>query len=288
MLKKRVIAVVIVNQGIVVQSIQFNQYLPIGKPEITIEFLNSWGIDEIIYLDISATRKSVEPDYEMIRRSAKKCFVPLTVGGGIRNIKQVSELMHAGADKVSVNNTSLNNLTLISKIASLYGNQCVVASLDVIKTKEGYEVYDYVSKKTIGKSPVSFVKELEYNGAGEIFLNSVDRDGSYQGYDIELVRKVSEAVDIPVICCGGAKNASDFLEVFSKTNVSAAGAANFFHFTEHSVNTTKSIVSQKENIRLETFANYKDSNFDSQFRLMKKEDQILEEMLFLKIEKETI
>lgn len=288
MLKKRIIAVILVKDGVVVQSIGFRKFLPIGRPEIALEFLTSWGIDEIIYLDISASRGNLPPDYDLIRKSAKKCYVPLTVGGGIQDASQVSELMNAGADKVSVNHASLNDFSLISKIASLYGNQCVVASVDVFKTENGYKVYDYISKKPTTESPVERVKKLSENGAGEIFLNSVDRDGSYQGYDIELIQRVSEAVNIPVICCGGAKNGKDMGHVFAQSNVSAAAAGNFFHFTEHSVNITKSVVSKKENIRLETYADYIDSKFDSDLRLSKKTDRDLEEMLFLRIEKEVI
>ncbi|MCW7493156.1 imidazole glycerol phosphate synthase cyclase subunit [Leptospira sp. 2 VSF19] len=288
MLKKRIIAVILVKDGVVVQSIGFRKFLPIGRPEIALEFLTSWGIDEIIYLDISASKENLSPNYDLIRKSARKCYVPLTVGGGIRNTSQVSELMNAGADKVSVNQASLNDIKLISKIASLYGNQCVVASVDVVKTENGYKVYDYINKKSTTESPIDFAKKLSDSGAGEIFLNSVDRDGSYKGYDIELICSISDAVNIPVICCGGAKNGKDIETVFEKSNVSAAAAGNFFHFTEHSVNITKSVVSKKENIRLETYADYIDSKFDSDLRLAKKADRDLEEMLFLRIEKEVI
>lgn len=288
MLKKRIVAVILVKDGVVVQSIGFRKFLPIGSPEIALEFLTSWGIDEIIYLDISASKENLSPNYDLIRKSARKCYVPLTVGGGIRNTSQVSELMNAGADKVSVNQASLNDFKLISKIASLYGNQCVVASVDVLKTENGYKVYDYISKKPTAESPIERVKKLSENGAGEIFLNSVNRDGSYLGYDIDLIQQVSEAVNIPVICCGGAKNGKDMEHVFEQSNVSAAAAGNFFHFTEHSVNITKSVVSKKENIRLETYADYIDSKFDSDLRLAKKTDRDLEEMLFLRIEKEVI
>ncbi|GBF41326.1 putative imidazoleglycerol phosphate synthase, cyclase subunit [Leptospira ellinghausenii] len=288
MLKKRIIAVVIVKDDIVVQSIGFRKYLPIGKPEIALEFLTSWGIDEIVYLDISATNNQKQPNYDLIRKSAKKCYVPLTVGGGIRRMDQVHELMSAGADKVSLNHIAYNEISFVKEVALAYGNQCVVASIDVTKTPSGYQVYDYTKKQVIRMDPADYANRLANNGAGEIFLNSVDRDGTYLGYDLDLIESVTNSVHIPVICCGGAKNASDMVHVFSKTNVSAAAASNFFHFTEHSVNVSKSIVYKNGNIRLETYANYSENTFDSDMRLTKKDDKILEEMLFLRIEKETI
>lgn len=288
MLKKRIIAVVIVKDDIVVQSIGFRKYLPIGKPEIALEFLTSWGIDEIVYLDISATKNQKQPNYDLIRKSAKKCYVPLTVGGGIRRMDQVHELMSAGADKVSLNHIAYNEISFVKEVALAYGNQCVVASIDVVKTPSGYQVYDYTKKEATELNPADYARRLADNGAGEIFLNSVDRDGSYLGYDLDLIQSVTNSVPIPVICCGGAKNASDMVSVFSKTKVSAAAAANFFHFTEHSVNVSKSFVRKTENIRLETHANYNENDLDSEMRLTKKDDKILEEMLFLRIEKETI
>ncbi|TGK83412.1 imidazole glycerol phosphate synthase subunit HisF [Leptospira montravelensis] len=288
MLKKRIIAVVIVKDDIVVQSIGFRRYLPIGKPEITLEFLTSWGIDEIVYLDISATKNQKQPNYDLIRKAAKKCYVPLTVGGGIRRMDQVHELMSAGADKVSLNHIAYNEFSFVKEVALAYGNQCVVTSIDVIKTASGYQVYDYIKKQGIELNPADYAKRLADSGAGEIFLNSVDRDGSYLGYDLDLIQSVTNSVSIPVICCGGAKNASDMVHVFSNTKVSAAAASNFFQFTEHSVNVSKSFVRKTENIRLETHANYNENEFDSEMRLTKKDDKILEEMLFLRIEKETI
>lgn len=288
MLKKRIIAVVIVKDDIVVQSIGFRKYLPIGKPEIALEFLTSWGIDEIVYLDISATKNQKQPNYDLIRKAAKKCYVPLTVGGGIRRMDQVHELMSAGADKVSLNHIAYNEISFVKEVALAYGNQCVVASIDVVKTPSGYQVYDYTKKEATELNPADYARRLADNGAGEIFLNSVDRDGSYLGYDLDLIQSVTNSVPIPVICCGGAKNASDMVSVFSKTKVSAAAAANFFHFTEHSVNVSKSFVRKTENIRLETHANYNENDLDSELRLTKKDDKILEEMLFLRIEKETI
>ncbi|ACU06125.1 imidazole glycerol phosphate synthase subunit HisF [Pedobacter heparinus] len=288
MLKKRVAANLVVKDGIVVQSIGFKKYLPVGKPEIAIEFLNQWGIDEIILTDISATRKQSGPDFDMIRRAAQKCFVPLTVGGGISNTGQMKELLHNGADKISLNNAAITTPELITETAHIFGGQCVVISIDGIHTNKGFRIYDYLTHSALDISPSEFAKRAEDSGAGEILINSVDRDGSYLGFDHELINSVCSVVNIPVIVCGGAKNAGDFIEVFSKTNASAATAANFFHFSEHSVNITKSILNKKMDVRSEAFANYEDACFDDDQRLLKKEDEVLENLLFIRIEKEII
>jgi cyclase len=288
MLKKRIAATIIINNGIVVQSIGFRKFLPIGKPDIALEYLNSWGIDEIILLDMTATFSNKPPDFDMIRKASSKCFVPLTVGGGISKISDIQELMHCGADKISVNQATLVNPLLISEAANLFGSQCIVASIDVLQTSQGYRVYDYLNKKVVEFKPADFAKRLENLGAGEILINSVDKDGSYSGFDYDLVQEICENVKIPVIAAGGAKNALCFVDVFSKTKASAASAANFFHFTEHSVVTTKSIVSKSINIRNENKAQYSETCFDNNFRLQKKSDHDLEQMLFIKMEKEII
>lgn len=288
MLKKRITATLVVKDGIVVQSIGFNRYLPVGKPAIAIEFLNIWGIDEIILLDISATAHQRHPDYKMIRNASLKCFVPLTVGGGITDIEHIKELMHCGSDKVALNQAAIHQPQLISAAAEIFGNQCVVVSIDAVKTANGYFVYDYIAKTNLAISPAEMAKQSEGLGAGEILINSVNRDGSYAGYDKDLINSICEQVSVPVIACGGAKNANDMLDILQNTGVSAACAGNFFHFTEHSVNTTKANIAKKTNVRLETFANYSDNRFDEELRLLKKEDCILEEMLFMRIEKEVI
>lgn len=288
MLKKRIAANLVVKDGIVVQSINFKKYLPVGKPAIAIEFLNQWGIDEIILTDISASKNKSEPNYQMVKQASTKCYVPLTVGGGITQIDQINELMHCGADKISLNQSAIKNSSLITNAAKIFGNQCIVVSIDAVLENNTYKVFDYINNKIINESPVQLAKRAEDLGAGEILINSVDRDGSYQGYDIELINSICEMVKIPVICCGGAKNAFDFIEVLSKTKASAASAANFFHFTEHSVNITKANISKHINVRLDTFANYQDNTFDDSFRLKKKSDAELEKMLFIKIEKEVI
>lgn len=288
MLKKRIVANLVVRNGIVVQSIGFRKYLPVGKPDIAIEFLNQWGIDEIILTDISASANGVGPDFDMIRKATKKCFVPLTIGGGITCIEHIKELMKCGADKISLNQAVLYQSKLISEAANIFGNQCVVVSIDGIASENGYRVYDYLKKIITIHTPDLIAYSAQQAGAGEIFINSVNRDGSYLGYDLTLINQVCANVNIPVIACGGAKNALHMIEVMNQTNASAVCAGNFFHFTEHSVNITKAIIQKEFDVRLETHANYTDNNLDSDMRLAKKTDQILEQLLFYHIEKETI
>jgi cyclase len=288
MLKKRIIANVVVKDGIVVQSINFNKYLPVGKPEIAIDFFNRWGVDEIIYTDISASVNGNIPDCELVKRMSAKCFVPLTVGGGISDIPHIRELMHCGADKISLNSAAFRNPKLVTAAAHIFGNQCIVISIDAVLVNGKYFVYDYQSKSPTDLSPEKFAGFMEEKGAGEILINSVDRDGSYLGFDHQLINSVCNAVDIPVICCGGAKNAGDFIEVFKHTGVSAAAAANFFHFSEHSIIKTKASIIPHIPLRLDTQATYSEANFDQDYRLLKKPDNVLEDMLFTKIEKEII
>ena len=288
MLKKRIVATLVVKDGIVVQSMGFKRYLPVGKPAIAVEFLNHWGVDEIILLDISATRNGRSPDYDMVRSASINCRVPLTVGGGIIDIDHVAELMHCGADKVAFNQAALRQPNLITKVAHQFGDQCVVASVDGLMTNEGHRVYDYQQRKTLNQTPSELATQLQQLGAGEILINSVDRDGSYLGFDLVLIESVCKEVTIPVICCGGAGNAQHFVEVFQYTNVSAAAAANFFHFTEHSVTTTKSLVNQSIPVRHETYFYYQDCHFGDDGRILKKDDRELEDMLFVRIKREII
>ncbi len=288
MLKKRITATLVVKDGIVVQSIGFKRYLPIGKPAIAIEYLNSWGIDEIIILDITATAKGSIPDYEMIRKASLKCYVPLTIGGGISDIKHIKELMQCGSDKVALNHSAIFHPKLITHAAEIFGNQCVVVSIDAVNTSDGYRVYDYITQKALSITPAEMAKKSEELGAGEILINSVERDGSYLGYDKVLINSVCNQVSVPVIVSGGAKNAKDMIDVLQDTSASAASASNFFHFTEHSVNITKANIISKLNVRLETHADYRDCAFDENCRIVKKDDKVLEEMLYMRIEKEII
>lgn len=289
MLKKRISACLVIKDSIVVQSIEFNQYLPIGKPTVAAEFLCKWGVDEIILIDISATKDKRTVKTDLIKEVAERTRVPLSIGGGVKTIDEVDKVMGNGADKIVLNNELLNNPQLITKVANKYGTQCVVASIDVIKKNGSYFVYNYFNRTITNLKPEVVANDYQKLGAGEIFLNSVDNDGTYKGYDINLIDVVCSQISIPLIACGGAKNANDMVNLFIHTNASAACASNFFHFTEQSITITKAWLKQKNiDVRLDTFSNFQENSFDNDIRLSKKDDSVLEKMRFIKIEKEII
>lgn len=288
MLKKRIAAVLVVKDDIVVQSVGFQRYLPVGKPAIAVEFLNQWGIDEIILLDITASRKGRQPNFALVRSLAQHCRVPLTVGGGITHLAHIHELMHCGADKVAFNQAALHHPDLLTEAARVFGDQCIVASIDARWAGNGYRVYDYLIGQTLALSPSDLASRLQAIGAGEILLNSVDRDGMKSGFDLDLINQTADAVTVPLIVCGGAGVPAHFLDVLEKTSASAIAAANFFHFFEHSVTITKALTQQHSAIRHETHALYQDNDLDAMGRLLKKPDTTLEALLYLKIEKEVI
>lgn len=282
MLKKRLAAILVIRDGVAVQSIGFSKYLPIGKAEIAVEFLNSWGIDEIIYLDVSATSKNQRPDFFKIQSVSKKCFVPLVVGGGISSIGDMQKLVKFGADKIAVNSAIMKDPLLIKKGAAILGNQCIVASIDVkLGEHRKYSVFSNFGIKVPEKNPLKWARTLADLGAGEILLNCVDRDGLKTGYDINMVRKMAEAVDIPVIACGGAGHPQDFVDVMTQGRASCAAAGNFFHFAEHSVITAKAFLKKRGiDVRFDTQAHYTDFDFDGMGRAAKKEDTYLSEQRF--------
>lgn len=277
MLKKRIIGVILVKNDIVVQSLGFRRYLPLGRPEIAAEHLSQWGIDEIVLLDISATHSRSFPNLNMVERVARHCMVPLAVGGGITNIEIVKHLFQCGADKIVVNQACLYNPILLSQIASEYGSQSILASIDILNTGNGLKVFDYLRQMPTIFSPLELATKVIDHGAGEIFLNSVDRDGSYAGYDLSVIQNICSNINRPVICCGGAGVPEHFVEVFCKTKVHGAAASNMFHFTEHSVALVKASLNTFFAIRVMKEFNYLESKFDSFGRLEKKDEDILEQ-----------
>lgn len=284
MLKKRLTACVIVKDGRVVQSIGFKRYLPVGTLDVTVEFLNNWGIDEIVILDMDATAQGRRPDYDRIARISKKNFAPLAVGGGIRTVEDMRRLVHSGADKIVINTVALNRPGIISEAADVFGAQCIVVSIDVRKNSDGkFEVYRDSARVATGKDPVQWAKEVEALGAGEIFLNAVDRDGLKQGYDLELIQSVSSAINIPVIACGGVGSAKHVLEAATQTAASALAVGNFLNFTEQSPMLIKAYLAQHGiDVRMDTYASFKDHQLDEEFgRLTKKSDDVLDKLRFV-------
>lgn len=233
MLKHRVLPLVLLTGYNVVKSIQFSTFRTLGNPITICRVYESRGVDELILLDIRATVEKRGPNLDIIRDISGECFMPLTIGGGITNVEQVRDILRAGADKVAVNSAAIENPKMIESIAREFGSQCCVVSIDAKKTAEGYEVYTHGGKRSTGKTPVEWAREAEALGAGEILLSSIDRDGTMQGYDIDLLKSVTDQVSIPVIAASGAGRPEHFTEAFLNANVSAVAAASIFHFTSH-------------------------------------------------------
>lgn len=290
MLKKRLVAILVIKNGMVVQSIGFKTYLPLGDPRISAEFLSRWGIDEIILLDIDAAKEKKRPDFNLITAVSKRIFVPLAVGGGINNKDDMRMAIHCGADKISINKAALTNPKIIKEAAEVFGNQCIIVSIDVKMNQGGrHEIFSDSGKTATGLDPVLFARKVEDLGAGEILVNSIDRDGSKSGYDLKLIKMISDAVKIPIIACGGIGSSNHFLEGFKMGGASACAAGNFFHFTEHSPIIVKSYLANNElDVRLDTHANYKDMNFGQDGRIIKRPEDYLDKLRFEYIQEEKI
>lgn len=215
-----------------VKGVRFDSWRRVGAEMQTVRLYNLRKVDELVLLDISASRDQRRPDFELVDQLADECFAPLTVGGGIASIDDVHELLMAGADKVAVCSAAISTPTLVKDIADRFGSQCVVVSIDVRRTDDGrYEPYTHAGSERTGRDAVDLAQQVEASGAGEILLTSVDCDGTMQGYDLELTHSVSEAVRIPVIASGGCGNAAHMVDAL-RAGAAALAAASVFHFTE--------------------------------------------------------
>lgn len=240
MLAKRIIPCLDVRDGKVVKGINFIGIKEVGDPvECAIEY-DKQGADEIVFLDITATHEGRGTMLDVVRRTAKNVFVPLTVGGGIRSAEDFRDLLLAGADKVSVNSAAIRNPSIISEAASRFGNQCVVVAIDGKKTApDKYSVYVNGGRIDTGLDVVQWAMEAEKLGAGEILLTSMDADGTKEGFDLDMLNAVCNVVNIPVIASGGCGQLSHFTEMFQKTAADAALAASIFHYGELTVDQVK-------------------------------------------------
>lgn len=234
MLKTRLIPCIVIKNDLVVQSFGFRRYLPIGNVKTAIEFFVNWDVDEIVIIDIDATREGRAPNVDLVAWAAKECFVPLAVGGGIRNLGHIRSLLKVGADKVCLNSIARKDLSFITEASNAFGNQCITVSVDVAKSNGVYGVFDYLSGEVVDSDLVGYVREMQNSGAGEILLNSIERDGSRRGYDLEMLQVVSSAVSIPVIALGGVGRFEHLADAVVKGGCQAVAAANIFQHMEHS------------------------------------------------------
>ena len=255
MLKNRLIPNIILNNGNVVQSVNFKHTNVIGNAITAVDFFNSWAVDEIMILDVSRTKDSRQNFYKIIDGLSKRCFIPLTVGGWIDNVEVIRNLLKLGADKVSINTFAVENPNFINEASQIFGSQCITISIDVKKNSSNkYEVITDRGKKETNLNPIDWAKESEERGAGEIFLTSIDNDGTKQGYDLELIKNVSENISIPVIAFGGVGKWEHFVDGIKIGKADAVSAANIFHFSEHSTFNAKNFMKDANlNVRVPQF-----------------------------------
>ncbi len=246
MLTKRIIPCLDVTDGRVVKGTNFVNLRDAGDPvDCAVEY-NRQGADEIVFLDITASSDRRKTMVDVVRKTAERCFMPVTVGGGIRQVEDMREMLLAGADKVGVNTAAVDNPELVSAGSKAFGAQCIVVAIDAKRKSDrsGWEVYTHGGRTPAGRDAIAWAKEVFERGAGEILLTSMDADGTRAGYDIELTAAISAAVPIPVIASGGAGNLDHMVEVLNRGKADAVLAASIFHFGDYTVSDVKSYLAE--------------------------------------------
>jgi imidazole glycerol-phosphate synthase subunit HisF len=239
MLKNRIIPCLDVKNGRVVKGINFLDLKDAGDPVEQAKVYSDGGADEICFLDITASNENRETIYEVVERTSKKCFVPLTVGGGVRSIDDISKLLNSGADKVSINTTAVQNSEVIVESAKKFGSQCIVVAIDAKKNNNKWQIFTHGGRNQTGIDAIEFAKKREDSGAGELLVTSMDRDGTQIGYDIELMSNISSKVNIPIIASGGVGNLDHLVDGIKLGNASAVLAASIFHYGTYSIKQAK-------------------------------------------------
>lgn len=233
MLKTRIMPTLLFKEVGLVKGVRFDSWRRVGSVMQSVKVYNMREVDELVFLDIAATLEGRRPDLETVDEIADECFMPLTVGGGISTVDDVRRLLQVGADKVAINTAAVFAPEVVSEVARTFGSQCAVISIDARRHEDGrFEVFTNSGMRPTGLGPVEHAREVERLGAGEILLTSIDRDGTMDGYDIELVRRVVDAVSIPVIASGGAGSYADMAAALLDGRASAVAAASIFHFTQ--------------------------------------------------------
>ena len=246
MLKNRIIPCLDVKNGRVVKGINFVELKDAGDPVEQAKVYSDSGADEICFLDITASNENRETIYEVVKKTSKNCFVPLTVGGGVRSIEDINKLLNCGADKVSINTAAVQNHNLIKEAAKRFGSQCIVVAIDAKKTDENkWSVYTHGGRERTDIDAIEYAKISESNGAGEILLTSMDKDGTQSGYDIQLTSKITKAINIPVIASGGVGTLDHLKDGIVKGGASAVLAASIFHFGMFSIKEAKEYLKSK-------------------------------------------
>ena len=252
MIKIRIIPCLDVDNGRVVKGINFVNLVDAGDPVKQAKFYSENGADEITFLDITATHEKRFARVDIIERTANECLVPLTVGGGIRSVDDMKNFLSVGADKVSVNSSAIKEPKIITEGAMKFGNQCIVVAIDAKKIKNSWKVFINGGRVETGIDAIQWAKKVEKLGAGEILLTSMDRDGTKKGFDLELTKKISSSVGIPVIASGGIGKIDHFVDGVVKGGASALLAASVFHFGEFGISEVKKhLISKGINVRMD-------------------------------------
>ena len=245
MLKNRIIPCLDVKNGRVVKGINFVDLQDAGDPVEQAKIYSDGGADEICFLDITASNENRDTIFEVVEKTSKKCFVPLTVGGGVRNIEDINKLLNCGADKVSINTAAVLNPEVVVESSKKFGSQCIVVAIDAKKNGDMWEIFTHGGRNKTGINALEFAKKMEKNGAGELLVTSMDKDGTQSGYDIELMKNISSSVNIPVIASGGV-GTLDHLVDGIKSGANAVLAASIFHYGTFSIEEAKQYLASKD------------------------------------------
>ena len=245
MLKNRIIPCLDVKNGRVVKGINFVDLKDAGDPVEQAKIYSDSGADEICFLDITASNENRDTIYDVVEKTSKKCFVPLTVGGGVRNVDDINKLLNCGADKVSINTAAVQNPDVVVESSKKFGSQCIVVAIDAKKNEDRWEIFTHGGRNNSGIDAIEFAKKMEEKGAGELLVTSMDRDGTQLGYDIDLMFNISSKVNIPVIASGGVGNLNHFFDGIKLGKANAVLAASIFHYGKYSIKDAKNYLNKK-------------------------------------------
>ena len=248
MLSSRIIPCLDVTDGRVVKGVKFKELRDAGDPVDCAKAYEAQGADELVFLDITASSDERNIMYDVVSQTAEQCFMPLTVGGGLRNTDDIRAMLNSGADKISLNTAAIQTPALVDRASNRFGNQCIVVAIDAkrVPGQNAWEVYTHGGRNKTGLDAVEWAKTVVKLGAGEILLTSMDQDGMLNGYDIELTRRISESVEVPVIASGGAGNLQHMVDVLSEGKASAVLAASIFHFGTYSISECKDYLAEHQ------------------------------------------
>ena len=245
MLKNRIIPCLDVKNGRVVKGINFVGLKDAGDPVEQAKIYSDGGADEICFLDITASNENRDTIFDVVRETSKKCFVPLTVGGGVRSVEDISKLLNCGADKVSINTAAVQNPDVVEQSSKKFGSQCIVVAIDAKKNNDRWEIYTHGGRSSTGIDAIEFASNMEKKGAGELLITSMDRDGTQIGYDTDLMSTISSRVNIPVIASGGVGELEHLVDGIKLGKASAVLAASIFHYGKYSIKEAKEYLDSK-------------------------------------------